>query len=286
MSSSILAALSADPEIRGALIVLTALVLLPGSVYLLLSTNLGAKVGFLVAAAGLTGWMATMGWIWVVYGIGIKGVEKSWHVEEVVTGDVAELTTIDAAATLPRGWEKLKTGSPTLGDAVAAADRVLAPAQEAAGHEGDEGPTAGGRPIEPVFAKADEYILEAGYETGGEDYWLPGGGLSEGANDHPKNNPISKAVAKIRRGPFHKPHYAAIQVRPVLPQPPVTTGAPPKPEPDTSKPATTVIMVRDLGNVRFPSALFAFSMTILFGVIASTLHRRDKEIMAAKASTS
>ncbi|MEA3077950.1 MAG: hypothetical protein QOF60_2858, partial [Actinomycetota bacterium] len=88
MGSTLLAALTWDPEIRGMLIVLTAFVLLPGSVYMLLATNTGAKLGFLLAAAGLTGWIAAMAWIWVVYGIGIKGPEPHWVVKEVVTGDV------------------------------------------------------------------------------------------------------------------------------------------------------------------------------------------------------
>ena len=84
MTSQLLAALAWDPQIRGALIVVTAFVILPGSVYLLLATNTGAKLGFLIAAAGFFGWMAVMGWIWVVYGIGIKGDAPTWHVEEVV----------------------------------------------------------------------------------------------------------------------------------------------------------------------------------------------------------
>ena len=53
-SVHLLAGIAWDPQIRGALIVLAAVVLLPGTIYLLLATNLGARVGFLVAVAGLT----------------------------------------------------------------------------------------------------------------------------------------------------------------------------------------------------------------------------------------
>ena len=68
MTAQLLAALAWDPQIRGALIVVTAFVILPGSVYLLLATNTGAKLGFLLAAAGFFGWMAVMGWVmdWVM----------------------------------------------------------------------------------------------------------------------------------------------------------------------------------------------------------------------------
>ena len=50
-----------------------------GSVYLILGTNLGARLGFLVALTGLFGWMFLMGIIWGIYGIGLKGPEPSWE---------------------------------------------------------------------------------------------------------------------------------------------------------------------------------------------------------------
>ena len=59
-----------DPTIRGVLVVVTAVVVLSGSVYLLLATNTGARLGFLIAAAGLFGWMTIMGVVWWLYGIG------------------------------------------------------------------------------------------------------------------------------------------------------------------------------------------------------------------------
>ena len=67
------------PELRGALlIVIISVVTLCGSIYLILGTNLGARLGFLVALTGLAGWMALMGLIWMIYGIGLKGPEPSW----------------------------------------------------------------------------------------------------------------------------------------------------------------------------------------------------------------
>ena len=44
----------------------------------------------------------------------------------------------------------------------------------------------------------------------------------------------------------------------------------------------SVVMVRDLGSLRMPSLLVAISMSLVFGIIANALHRRDKEIMAAR----
>ena len=74
----LLAALTWDPQIRGAAIVFAGIVLLPGSVYLLLATNMGAKMGFVLAITGLTGWMTIMAAVWLVFGIGLKGPEPEW----------------------------------------------------------------------------------------------------------------------------------------------------------------------------------------------------------------
>lgn len=282
MYGQLLAALSWDPQIRGALIVLVAFVILPGSVYLLLATNTGSKLGFLLAAAGLTGWMAAMGWIWVAYGIGIKGDPPSWHVEEVVSGDIAAAGTSEEVAGFPAGWRKLKGGDAALGDAKATAEKVLAPVDEPA-HGEEEGAPAP-EPVKPVFENAEDYVLVAGYARGGENYWIPGGFLASPTSEgNPGTNPLSKLFERLKRGPFHAPHYAVIQVAPIIEQP-LLGGPPPKPAPDRTEPPTSVVMVRDLGNLRFPSMMIAISMTILFGLIANALHRRDKEVMAGGAA--
>lgn len=284
MSGSLLAALAWDPQIRGFLIVLTSFVILPGSVYLLLSMNTGAKVGFLLAAAGLTGWMAVMGWIWVAYGIGIKGDPPAWKVHDMVTGSVTEQSTYDPVADFPRGWERLKVGDSILADATAAADKVLAPAEggaeeEGGGGGGGHGGEGGGgeeggevkteRTFEPVFDSAEDYVVVGGFRRGGESYFLPGG------------------LIEVSSGPFkgwlHKPHYMVVQVRPVIKEPSLT-GAPVKPSADPTMDPTSVIMVRDLGRLRFPSTMVAVAMTIVFLVVCNALHRRDREIMAARAA--
>ena len=271
MTAHLLAALTWDPQIRGALIVITAFLILPGSVYLLLATNTGAKVGFLLAAAGLTGWMATMGWIWVVYGIGLKGDPPTWKPQEIVVGDIAEKGTTSEAAAFPKGWSELKTGDAILGDASAAADKALVPADAAAEGAAEEPPVA------PVFDDATEYVHVGGYAKGGENFWIPGGGLkSKTEKGNFGTNPLNKIYVRLKRGPFHSPHFAVIQVQPVKDKTAV------KLEPDTTKPVYSVVMVRDQGFLRQPSLKIAIAMTIIFSIIANALHRRDKEIMAAR----
>ena len=56
----------------------SASAVLMGSVYLVIATNLGARLGFLVALTGLFGWLALMGGIWWIYGIGYKGAAPEW----------------------------------------------------------------------------------------------------------------------------------------------------------------------------------------------------------------
>ena len=45
------------PTILGVLVVVAAIVLFCGSIYVLLGTNLGARLGFLIAFTGLMGFM-------------------------------------------------------------------------------------------------------------------------------------------------------------------------------------------------------------------------------------
>ena len=75
---SALLAIGWQPEIHGVVIIVIAVGTLCGSVYLLLGTNLGARLGLLVSLAGLFGWMATMGFVWWAYGIGLKGKDPTW----------------------------------------------------------------------------------------------------------------------------------------------------------------------------------------------------------------
>ncbi|MGH9154383.1 MAG: hypothetical protein ACRD1K_00675 [Acidimicrobiales bacterium] len=250
--ASALGALSWDPQIRGAAIVLTGIFLLIGSVYLLLSTNVGARLGLLLTVAALSGWLATMGAVWMVFGIGLKGAEPEWKVQDVLTGEAAS-STVEALSDFPRGWTPLVTGDAELADAVAAADRALAPPAAPAGHS-ESGGGAEEEKFESPFNATGDYVLLDGFRQGGEAYFLT-----------------------LR----HRPHYAVVQVKPSF-----FDSTPPgiRPQPDYSGPTTTVVLLRDLGNLRFPPFVFMVTSLIIFGVSIYALHTRDREIMAAKAA--
>lgn len=77
------AGLGWDPEIRGLLTVALAMAVLAGSVWLLLVTNTGTRLGSLIALAGFWGWMFVMGIFWWIYGIGWAGSLPTWEVQDV-----------------------------------------------------------------------------------------------------------------------------------------------------------------------------------------------------------
>jgi hypothetical protein len=83
----------------------------------------------------------------------------------------------------------------------------------------------------------------------------------------------------VKRGPFHAPHFAIVQVQPT--KDPKAT----KLEADPTQPVSSVVMVRNQGFLRLPSLRIAIAMSIIFGIVVNALHRRDKEIMAARRAT-
>jgi len=74
-------------RIRGYAIVVFAVGLFCGSIYLLLSTNLGSSLGFLVAFASLTGFLSMLGLIWFTNLTplnALHGPPPHWVVKEIV----------------------------------------------------------------------------------------------------------------------------------------------------------------------------------------------------------
>jgi len=74
-------------QLRGIFVVVFAIGLFCGSVYLLLATNVGTKIGFLVAFAALTGFISMLGMIWSTSQFplnSLHGPQPAWHVRQVV----------------------------------------------------------------------------------------------------------------------------------------------------------------------------------------------------------
>jgi hypothetical protein len=236
------------PGLRGVLVVVVGIVVLVGSIYAILATNLGGRLGFLVTVAGLAGWMALMGFVWALYGIGYKGEAPHWVIEEVYTSASADDlsgTQLTKAHDLS-DWEELPDGSQERADAASAANAALT----------TEASTV------KLFTTEQDFLVVDAYSIGGK-----GDSLLE----------------RRLPGP-HPARYAIVQVQGVKKVEVPFGQTPPPREIDSSAPVVSVIMVRDLGSVRLPSMLIGISSLIIFGVACSALHRRDKAVMAARAA--
>src|SRR5206468_12902344 len=97
-----------NPTIIGVLTVLCAVGLFCGSTYLLLGTNLGGRLGFLVAAAGLSGFLVLLTSLWLTTPGSATGNSAldpphgnsaSWKVVDVVS-DPSQ-SKIEAVRNLP-----------------------------------------------------------------------------------------------------------------------------------------------------------------------------------------
>lgn len=250
-----------NPFMRGFLAVAVGVIVLCGSTYLLLGTNVGSRLGFLIAFAGFTGWMTIMGLQWWVYGIGLAGDAPTWNPVEIVTSE-SEGDTSAAQLAQARDlstWEEVPEGDTRRGEIQAAADEALTSEESTAA----------------PFEATGEYQAVDVFERGGKE-----------------------GIATRLPGP-HPPHYASVQVQKVIevvtladPEEPCPAGAeciefgaaPPRPRIDESAPVQTVVLERDLGNLRYPPALITIASGVLFGVTCNALHRRDKASTAARAA--
>ena len=73
-----------EPEIRGLLTVLLAAAVLMGTVWVILVTNTGVRLGSLVALAGFFGWFTIMAFVWWLFGIGYTGDNPNWELKDMV----------------------------------------------------------------------------------------------------------------------------------------------------------------------------------------------------------
>jgi hypothetical protein len=263
-----LLSVSWQPQLRGILITIIAIVVFCGSIYFLLSTNLGARLGFLVAFAALAGWMFILGSVWWAYGKGLLGPDASWAPVSGRTvlegpravndsGALTDPVSVDSSASAEQaaaaidaqfvndGWQKLDPAQPKYQQAGAAASTLL----EEAGALG-----AGEFEVINVFDKGGQRTPQ----------------LFNGKVDF--------------LAFFHKPHYAVVEVAPLIVQRSEPGRAPAKPEIDTTRHHQYVYMIRDLGAKRKPAGFITVGSLIIFLMLCYLLHTRDRRVMANRAA--
>jgi hypothetical protein len=254
-----LLAIGWEPELRGLLTVVIGFVILCGSVYLIMATNLGARLGFLVAATALAGWMMLMGTVWWIYGIGLRGPDPTWQPVEgaSVLQDVQALNAagvLDPPVQVPpdatptesaeivaetfvdQGWIILDTASPAFGQSQSAASEVL---------------------IELDAFEAGQFEIVRVFDIGGERY--------------PKINETLDFFAF-----WHTPHYVVAEAAAFEPVRTEPGRAPARPVIDEDRQREYVYMVRDLGARRQPPAVLTIGAAAVFLALCYLLNRRDR----------
>lgn len=265
---SFMLAINWEPELRGALTVMIGTAVWMGSIYLIIGTNVGARLGFLLTLTGLAGWIALMGFVWWIYGIGLKGDVPEWTQVEGRTViqqvdllyqagvldqpvDVtSETDSVEAAAAveaqlLAQGWDRVESSAPEFGQAEASAGVFL---------EEEEAFGPGEFQVTAVFEVDPPH--ESAYPKLG-----PNGEFDQIAF-------------------FHKPYYTLVEVAPFEPLLDEPGRAPTAPEIDTERQRQYVYMIRDLGSLREPAAYIAIGSTIMFLALCFLLHRRDRFVAA------
>jgi hypothetical protein len=296
----VLAAIDWDVGIRGILVVAVGTLVLCGSTFLILATNSGVRLGFLLALTGLMGWMTIMGVVWMIYGIGYLGRTPAWVVKELNYGDLPAAETEVARSLpppedLPSAEEILAERpelaaefppggrTPTLGD-LAEADpaveeelqlgewELLSPANPQTG-EAQATTTAFLVDEAKKFEDTSDFVVLSSYSRGGKEP------RPEDANLWEQAWHKIKSAVQLR----HPPHYAVVQVAPAIPQLERPGQPPPLPVRDESQPIWSVIMVRDLGSRRQPALAVTLVCGLIFAFCCNSLHRRDKLVGPGQA---
>ncbi len=267
------AALHWDPQLRGALIVLVGAAVLVGSVFMLLATNVGLRMGVLLSVAGLTGWLVLLNVIWLMAPlgngpIGYKGVAGGWKIAEIVQGDLVSHSGTRAITGTPdrpqtqfpdpkAGWQFLPTGNPLLASAQPVADAALTSS------------ASGGT---PTFTTTQDYVEVAAYSKGGHNYLVNVFGY--------------KIYWRIRKHQIylkHQPHYIVIRVQKSVASVTLAGKAATLPSADPTQPLYSVVMLKNDGSLRLPPLLIGGGALILFLLSVERLHHREKEIERRRA---
>lgn len=240
-----------NPTILGVLVVVAGVVLFCGSIYLLLGTNLGARLGFLVAFTGLMGFMVILTLLWITTASPLntlRGRIPEWRVEEVVE-DLAE-ARIPEVRDIQRPQKVADVTEAA--NVKAAVDDALVPKVGTPTDPLEEGDNEFAI---PEFDDVTRFLIENTYEVGGSSpqFW--------------------------ELEFTHVPHYAVAQFcevsRAPEDRPAVLPPLPPECAPDGIR--GFVVLSRELGSVRVPPFV-AFGMaSLLFGLGLLMLHWREKD---------
>jgi hypothetical protein len=251
------------------LVVVAAVSLFCGSVYLLLATNLGARLGFLVAAAGLSGFMVLLSCLWLTTASPLntlKGRVPTWKAVESIKGGDLSKSKIPQVRAITKADEV--TDPTEQSNVKASVDQVVVTAE---GTPGTNAVAAGNNFA--LYQSTTDYLVPNYYEVGG------GNIFSENKVDLNGQFPLLHVT-------LHKPHFAVVNICPVDQEALIVPfgEAPPTPKCDTTKPINSVVFERDLGSVRVPPFVALVASSILFALTLLSLHWRERDLQEQAAA--
>jgi hypothetical protein len=244
------------PTILGVLVVVAGVGLFCGSIYLLLGTNLGARLGFLIAFTALAGFMMLLSTLWMTTASPLntlKGRIPQWKVLERVD-EVTRSKFPQARSILGKGHTAPATEASNIKASVDAALVTQVPIPTA--------PLPADANKFSQFADVTKYMVVKTYEVGG-------------------SKPQFWKLQLTHVAKFAVVQYCGVTLAPsdrpfgLAPPAPVcaTSG-------DNAKSGFLVIEY-DLGSLRVPPFVVFSSSLILFGLGLLLLHWREKDEMAA-----
>lgn len=318
--TSLISAITFDPTIRGILVMAVATVVLPGSIFMIVSTNTGVKLGILITLTGLFAWMFLMSSVWWMYGIGLKGRDPSWQAIEVnMSRDddtlTEEVNALPRPEDLPDPVEVLdrypeikatalddpsfaalvetdaKQHRLTLSKVVSLDSEIREDLNEELGgwrilseQDTRRGETTAA--ADAVLA-SDRSTSVTGF-TGTADYFVEDvfyyGGKPADEPPLPDDDSSIFSRGWTRFSSIFEPKNPELLSVVTLRQAKNFEDDPSEPpaatQPRTDVDSLSVVQLRNLGNKRFVPALFTIINLVLFVAFAYLLHHRDKVEMA------
>jgi len=257
------------PTILGVLVVLSAVSLFCGSIYLLLATNLGSRLGFLIAAAGLSGFMVLLALLWLTTSSPLntlKGRPPSWKAVEAIEGGDLARSKIPAVRNITEA-DKLEDPAEEA-NVKAAVDTVVVTPQG-----GPEEEETGATSEFQIYSSATDYLVPDFFETGG-------------GNIFSQFDVQLNGQFPLLHVSLHKPQFAVVNICTIDQDLLVVPfgDTPPTPQCDESEPINTVVFERDLGSVRVPPFVALVGSSILFILCLLSLHWRERDLQAKAAA--
>ena len=269
-----------DPTILGVLVVLSGLVLFAGSTYLLLATNVGARLGFMITASALSGIMVLLSSLWLITQTPLtspKGRTPLWQTVKcdepepkcALVDNLSE-SSIKPISALARTENPKLLKLEKYQSLRSAVDAMFVRKKQ-------------------VGEEAVKQSAYATYEQGSEILTLAPVDEKNIPNKNGKET-LKEYIVGGKTDMFfwHTTKYAAVEVCAATPQASTTDPnvKPSAPGCDDTKAHKWAIFVYDWGSIRLPPLMYLIGSLAFFGISLYALHTREmaqRRIAAAGA---